>query len=95
MTKLSYYLCTAQDGKEHFFYGTSKKEMELIGTKVGLGVFKTIKELTLAEMSKTHDARKLEQVREKSKPNWSRMPIPKKSKVKASTSKEAKDVKKV
>lgn len=80
MTKLSYYLCVAQNGDEEILYGTSKKEVIEIGEKLGVGPFTSVTEQVLNDLKQKYDEKALTEFRQRSKSEWTRKPATKSSK---------------
>ena len=73
MTKLSYYLCTLQDDSQKLLYGTSKKEVSIVGEKLGVAPFKAIEEQNFVGNVKTnYSEQELTEVRKESKEKWDR-----------------------
>jgi len=67
MTKLSYYKAVDQDDENHLLYGSSKKQIHLIGESINAGPFKEVDELVLSEIKSDHDEKALAEAREKYK----------------------------
>lgn len=80
MTKLSYYLCVAQNGDEEILYGTSKKEVVEIAEKLGVGPFTSVTEQILNDLKQKYDEKALIEIRQRSKSEWTRKVSKKSSK---------------